>query len=111
MWSQRLACVLGLWLMAAPSLLGLPKPDADVMHILGPLAAATGFIASTEVTRGVRWLNVPIGLAVIVAPMLLGYPMPAVALIGISGLALVALAFMGGRTTTSFGGGWRSLFS
>jgi hypothetical protein len=111
MWWQRLAFVLGVLLTAAPSLLGLPKAQADALHILGPLAAATGFIAASEVTRGVRWLNVPIGLILIATVPVLRYPMPGAALVALIALALVVLAFLGGRTSTAFGGGWRSLFS
>lgn len=111
MWWQRLAFVLGISLMAVPSLFGLPSAQADALHILGPLAAATGFIAASEVTRGVRWLNLPLGLALLVTVALVGYPMPAAALVTLIALALVVLAFLGGRTSTAFGGGWRSLFS
>lgn len=111
MWWQRLAFVLGLWLMAAPSLLGMPKAHADVLHILGPLAAAIGFIAASEVTRGMRWLNVPVGAALVVAPLVLGFSAAALLASVLTGIALVVIAFLGGGTSTSFGGGWRSLFS
>lgn len=111
MWWQRLAFVLGVWLMAAPSLLGLPKDHADVFHILGPMAAAIGFIAASEVTRGLRWLNVPVGVALVIAPFVLGFEVAGLVASVLTGIALVVLAFLGGRTTTSFDGGWRSLIS
>ena len=109
MWWQRLAFALGIWLMAAPDLLGLGDPAADVLHVLGPIAAAVGFIAATEVTRGLRWVNVVTGLALVITPVLLGYGALALAVSAVTGLALIGLAFMGGRTHTTFGGGWRSL--
>lgn len=109
MWWQRLAFALGLWLMAAPALLGLRDPAADVLHVLGPIAAAVGFIAASEVLRGIRRVNVLTGLALVLTPLLLGYPTTAMLVSGLTGLALMALAFMGGATHTAFGGGWRSL--
>lgn len=109
MWWQRLAFVLGLWLMAAPSVLGLPGVEADLLHVLGPLAAAIGFIAASEVTRGMRWLNLPTAAALVVAPLLLGFS-PAGLLASVpTGVALMAIASCGGRISASFGGGWRSL--
>ncbi len=110
MWWQRLAFVLGIWLMAAPSVLDVKGVPADVLHILGPIAAAIGFIAAAEVTRGLRWLNLPVGLALVIAAPVLGFPGAALVASVVTGVALAGLAFLGGHTATGFGGGWRSLF-
>lgn len=109
MWWQRLAFALGIWLMAAPDLLGLGDPAADVLHVLGPIAAAVGFIAASEVTRGLRWVNLLTGLALVITPFVLGYGTVALVVSAVSGLALIGLAFLGAQTHTAFGGGWRSL--
>jgi hypothetical protein len=109
MWWQRLAFLLGLWLMAAPALLNLPDADADLLHVLGPIAAAIGFIAASEVTRGLRWLNLPVGLALVIAPFVFGFDLGGLLASALTGVALMILAFLGGRTRTSYGGGWRAL--
>jgi hypothetical protein len=102
--------MLGVWLMAAPALLGLGQPATDVLHIIGPIAASVGFVAASEVTRGLRWLNVLTGVALVVTPLALSFAPTALLVSLCTGLALIGLAFRGGRTATRFGGGWRALF-
>ena len=109
MWWQRIAFGVGVWLMAAPALLSLGETAADVLHIIGPIAASVGFVAANEVTRGLRWLNVLTGLALVIAPVAFSFAPAALVVSLCSGVALIGLAFLGGRTTTRFGGGWRAL--
>ncbi|MGH2350131.1 MAG: SPW repeat domain-containing protein, partial [Chloroflexota bacterium] len=111
MWSQLLSVLLGLWLMAAPAVLGYVGPAADSDHIVGPLAVSFACIAIWQVTRGMRWLNVPLGLWLLVAPWLLQYPLPATVNSIVVGLLLIVLSMVRGEVTERFGGGWSSLFS
>lgn len=109
MWWQRLAAALGLWLMAAPALLGLSGTAGDLLHVLGPIAVAIGWTASSEVLRGVRWLNLPVGVTLVIAPFLFAFPSVALVATALTGIALAALSALGGETSTRFGGGWRAL--
>jgi hypothetical protein len=62
---------LGLWLMAAPDVLGTQKPAANSDHLVGALVVVVAVIATAEVTRVVRFLNVPAGAWIVAAPWLL----------------------------------------
>jgi hypothetical protein len=109
MWWQLLAAAVGIWLMVLPAVVGVPELVDNGLRILGPLAVSVGGIAAAQVTRGVRWANVPVGAGVAILPILGGASLVAIGLCVASAAALVGLAFLGGRTSTNLGGGWRSL--
>ena len=111
MWAQVASTLLGLWLMAAPAVLGYGDPARDADRIAGPLAASFAFIAVWDVTRGLRWLNVPLGTWLLVAPWLLGYGPTATVNSTVVGILLLALAFVRGAVSQQFGGGWASLLT
>jgi hypothetical protein len=110
MWAQLLGALLGVWLMAAPAVLGYGAPAATVDRIAGPLAAMLGVVAASEVTRGVRRANLLVGLWLLAAPWLLGYPAAATLNSILVGLLLAALSFVRGTVKERFGGGWTSLW-
>ena len=77
MWSQALNLLVGLWLTAAPGVLGYNGPAALNHHILGPIAASAAVVALWECTRAIRWLNLPIGVWLLIAPWVFAYePVP-----------------------------------
>lgn len=110
MWAQLLSAILGVWLMAAPAVLGYGGIAAAVDRSIGPLAAGFACVAIWGATRGVRWLNLPLGIALLVMPWGFGYPSIATANSLAAGLLLGALAFVRGTVAERFGGGWSSLF-
>jgi hypothetical protein len=63
-----------------------------------------------EVARSARYANVPLGLALVVVPWLLGYPIPLAAHSVVVGAALIGLAFIKGKLTQRYGGGWAGLW-
>lgn len=97
---------LGLWLMAAPDVLGHDGVAADNDHVCGPLAATFAMIALWEVTRPLRWANVAVGGWLVVASVLLPYPLAGGLNAAGVGLLLAALAFVQGRIRGQYGGGW-----
>lgn len=110
MWAQILNTLLGLWLMAAPDVLGYRGAAGVNDHILGPIAASAACVALWEVTRAVRWVNLPIGLWLIAAPWVLGYgAAPRLNSLAV-GLPLVAFAAVRGELRQRFGGGWSALW-
>jgi hypothetical protein len=109
MWARGLGVVLGLWLMAAPELLGYRDPASTSDRLIGPLVAAFSIIALWEVTRGLRWLTLPLGAWLVVAPWILGYGPTATVNSSVVGLLLVALALLGGSGRDRYGGGWTGL--
>src|SRR5690349_21325800 len=110
MWARLLTAALGVWLMAAPDVLGYGGRARTGDHIVGPLIVATGIIAIWEVVRPVRWVGLALGVWLVLAPWLLGGRGEALVNSTLVGLLVVALSLVGGRVRQRFGGGWTSLW-
>jgi hypothetical protein len=107
---QIINAILGIWLMAAPAVLGYSRPASTNDHIVGPLVATFACIAIWEATRSVRWVNLPLGLWLIVAPLALGHPTSGQLNSVLCGIAIAGLSCVGGAVTQRFGGGWSALW-
>lgn len=111
MWARLINTALGIWLMAAPAVLGYGGVASTNHRIVGPIVAAFAVIAIWEVTRSLRWINVPLGAWLVVAPLVLGYPALDALINGlVVGLLIVAMATVRGNITQQFGGGWSVLW-
>lgn len=108
-WARLAASALGIWLMAAPWVLGYLPPARHNDSIVGPLIVSFAFVAVWEVTRGLRWLTVPLGLWLLVAPWILGAPPAATINEMLVGAAVAALAFVPHPRKERYGGGWTTL--
>lgn len=73
-WNLPLSAAIGVWLMAAPAILGIGGMAANSHYLAGALVTTWAVIAFGEVARPVRLLNIPIGIWVAVAPWLLAGP-------------------------------------
>lgn len=102
---------LGVWLMAAPAVLGYAGTTAGSSdRFVGPLIASIAFVAASEITRPVRWANLAGALWLLVAPWLLGFPTSAVVNDVLVGLAVGVLSPLGKADLQArFGGGWSAL--
>ena len=102
---------LGLWLMAAPAVLGHVGTTAgDSDRLVGPLIASIAFIAASEITRPVRWVNLAGAVWLVVAPWIFGFPMSAAINDVIVGIAVGVLSPLGKADMKGrFGGGWSAL--
>ncbi len=111
MWAHVFAAAFGIWLMAAPAVLGYSGAAQANDRIVGPLVASCAIIAWWQITRGLRWLNVLLGAWLLLAPWVLGYQQSSTAINSmIAGAVIVALSLVKGKTDKPFGGGWRALF-
>ncbi|GIV96113.1 MAG: hypothetical protein KatS3mg057_0770 [Herpetosiphonaceae bacterium] len=111
MWARVASILLGIWLMAAPAILGYGEPANSNDRIVGPIAATFAAIALWEVTSPIRWMNLPLGLWEILAPMILGYNDLAAILNSFAvGAALALLAAVRQQRTQRFAGGWSALW-
>ena len=98
--------LVGIWLMAAPAMLGYGAPAATSDRIAGPLAATCAIVAMWEATRPVRRVNLLAGLWLVLAPWLLGYDATAATVNSTAcGLVLAALSLVRGRVEGRYGGG------
>jgi hypothetical protein len=103
--------LLGIWMMAAPAVLGYGGPLATSDRIAGPLAASFAIVALWDVVRALRWVDAPIGIWMILAPLVLGFGGPAAVNGVVVGVIVATLSLVPGRTKEEFGGGWKSLAS
>lgn len=104
------AIATGIWIMAAPALLGYSGSAATNDRIVGPIAAAAAWIAASEATRSMRWVNLPLGLWMIASPLLLDHAAAATIHSIVSGIVLIATALaIGPLPRHSYGGGWKAL--
>lgn len=109
MWAQGIACAVGLWLMASPEALGYGGAARINDLVVGPIAASVACVALWQVTRAVRWTNLPLGAWLVVSPLMLAHSPSAAANSVLSGVALAGLACVRGRLTHRTGGGWSTL--
>jgi hypothetical protein len=70
-WNLPPCAALGLWLLAAPAVLGATGSAAAADYLVGALVVTWAVIAFGEVARPVRLLNVLMGGGLLVAPWLL----------------------------------------
>jgi hypothetical protein len=110
MWARVISAILGIWLMAAPAVLGYDGLAATSHRIVGPIAASLAVIAIWEVTRPLRWGNLLLGLWLIVSPLVLGGGSSVVISSLIVGVLLSTCALMPGSVKHQFGGGWSALW-
>lgn len=112
MWARFINVAIGIWLMAAPAVLGYGgTAAAHHDRIVGPVLASLACIAIWEVTGPLRWLNLLIGGWLLLAPWVLGLPYDATINSSFAGLVVVCLSLVRGSLTHRFGGGWLSLLA
>jgi hypothetical protein len=108
MWAQLISALIGVWLMASPSVFGYGRPIATSDWIVGPLVTSVGLIAASGVTRPVRWANVALAVWLVLSPFVLGSADVAANHV-VSGILVGLLSLIRGRNTHSYAGGWKSL--
>lgn len=106
------SCLVGIWLMAAPAVVGYHGPARINDQTCGPLIASFAIIALWEVTRELRWMNLALGFWLMLAPLVLHYVTWVSAINNlICSTVLIICALVPGKKTHRFNGGWASLFS
>ena len=110
MWARFVNAALGVWLMAAPAVLGYSGTAAATNdRIVGPVAASAAIIAMWEATRGLRRVNLLLGAWLIAAPWVLGHPDAAAWNSVLVGVATAAASLVRGRLTHRYAGGWAAV--
>lgn len=107
---QVVLTLAGLWLMVAPAVLGYDDAAATSDRIVGPVLAATAFLAIFRITRGLRWTNVVTGLWLVAGPWFLDVPTDARVSSVVVGVLALLLAWTGSPDQSRYGGGWRALW-
>jgi hypothetical protein len=103
-WNLPPCAALGVWLLAAPAVLGTTGAAAASDYLLGALVVTWAVIAFGEIARPVRLLNVLMGLGLLVAPWLLqGGTSTSQWNDVFVGVALIGLSVPRGRIESRFG--------
>lgn len=111
MWPRLLNTALGLWLMAAPAVLGYGGPAQVNDRIAGPLAVSCAVVAIWGATRALRRGNLAIGGWLLLAPWVLGYGATAPTVNSLAvGVLLIAFSLVKGTLEHRFDGGWTMLW-
>ena len=103
-WTLLASAALGVWLMAAPDVLGAAGRAADGDRLTGALVLSAAVIGTAEVGRALRFLNVLFGAWLLAAPWVLGGASTAAAAGDVAvGLALIALSLPRGAVRERYG--------
>jgi uncharacterized membrane protein len=103
-WSLLAASAEGLWLMAAPDVLGSTGAAADADRILGPLVVVVAVTSMAEVVRRFRYTNLALGALLIAAAFLLpGHVTASTISTLISGVLVIGLSFPRGPVRERYG--------
>jgi hypothetical protein len=107
------AAALGGWLVVSPAVLGYSGAAEANVRAVGPIVIGSSLVAAWQLMRPLRWVEGAAGAWLLVVPWILvkWYGTTATLNSLAVGLALVGLAFLGGKTTKNFGGGWVSVLS
>ncbi|MBX9898328.1 MAG: NAD-dependent epimerase/dehydratase family protein [Qipengyuania sp.] len=106
-WTLAASMALGLTLMFTRLLLGTEGAMADSDHVAGALTITMAVIATAEVARMVRFVNVAIGGWLVAAPFLLGGATTMATVVGVAiGFALIGLSLPRGRRSEEHYAGW-----
>jgi hypothetical protein len=104
-WNLLAGSLVGVWLMAAPTLLNATGFAADSTHIAGALVVTAAVVAMAEPARMVRFCNVLFGLWLVFAPWFVQGGTPAWQWSSaLAGLILAALSWPRGPVEDRYGG-------
>ena len=104
-WRLVAAAGLGGWLMFAPDFFGTTGGASDSDRLAGALVVTFALVATAEVARAARLLNLLFGAWLLVAPWVLGGFVAGARWNDVAaGVALVALSLPRGRVRGQYGG-------
>lgn len=103
-WTLLTSTAIGIWLMASPGIFGTTGAAASSNHLVGALVVVVAVVATAEVVRAGRFLNVAAGAWLAVAPWILsGAGLPEQLTTSVAGLALIALSLPRGPIRERYG--------
>lgn len=107
--ARWLSAAAGIWLMAAPAILGYSGAADTSDRIAGPLIASVSICAAWAILGGMRWLNIALALWLLAAPWILRFPTDATINSTAVAVAVVLLNLVPLSSGHTLGGGWRAL--
>ncbi|BCH35667.1 vitamin K epoxide reductase [Mesorhizobium sp. L-8-10] len=106
-WTLVASVLLGVLLMMTPLAFGTSAPLYFSDHVVGCLVILVAVTAMAEVTRAIRFLNVPLGAWIAVSPFLVDGANSAATIAAVAiGLLLIGLSLPRGSRSSAHYGGW-----
>ena len=102
-WTLALSAAIGAWLMFTRLTLGAEGSMANADHLIGALVLTTTAVASAEVARPARFLNIIFGMALLITPFAYSAGTASMIASWICGLALIALSLPRGPIRNAYG--------
>lgn len=107
MWPRLINTAVGIWLMAAPAVLGYEESAAEINdRIVGPLVVTFAFVAIWDVIRPLRKINFMLGVWLLAAPAVLQYSFVNILNSFICGILIIIFSSVKGRQKHMYDGGW-----
>ncbi len=91
-WFIILQAAIGVWLMARPDILPFNIQSADCDHWMGAIIVTVAAVATAEVTRTARFVNVIAGLVVLILTLTFSSGSTAILISGIASAILLIIA-------------------
>lgn len=106
-WTLGASILIGAFLMLTRLAFGTSGAMANSDHVVGALAVTVAIIATAEVARAVRFINVLFGAWLVAAPWLLGGASTLASVVSvILGIALLGLSLPRGSRSAEHYAGW-----
>jgi hypothetical protein len=90
-WLIILQAIVGVWLMARPNVLPFNIESADCDHWMGAIIVTVAAVATAEVTRTVRFVNVIAGVIVFILTLIFSSGSTAILISGIASAVLLII--------------------
>jgi len=104
-WTIVCQIIIGIWLMMRPNILPFAGITANCDHLLGAIIVTIAAVASAEVTRAVRFINIFVGLILMVVALMLARDLPLVFCSEfLSGVILALVSFPKGSIVEKYSG-------
>ena len=106
-WTLLAIVAVGLFLMLTRIFIGTGGSVANTHHVIGALVITVAVIATAEVARALRLLNLPLAAWLLAAPWFTEYPITVdLAVSAIAALAIAALSLPRGRRSKEHYASW-----
>ncbi len=91
-WPIVLQAMIGVWLMARPTILPFTTESANCDYWMGAIIVTVAAVATAEVTRTARFVNILAGIAILILNLIFSSGSTAVLISGLASAALLIIA-------------------
>lgn len=97
MWPRIINFALGVWLLAAPSVLGYGGVGRTNDLVVGGIVAVNALLAISAAASALRWVNASLGVWLLLAPWFLGFGWSTMGHRMLAGVLMLSTALVAGN--------------